>query len=129
MRSTAAITLAVQLLAGGAASAQPQDATSQDLTCMVVTMMFASQTTDPAMQQGATGGMAYYMGKLKGRDPNLDLKARFVAEANALVANPVRLKAEASRCGADMQTWGAETKEIGEALKAESRKLQGKPAT
>lgn len=129
MRWVIATALTVALSAAEDAKAQAPDGATSDLACMVVTMLAATRTTDANSKQGVMVGFGYYMGRLKGRDPGIDLKARLLAETRALVANPDRLKAEAIRCGADMQAWGRETKEIGEALTAEGRKIQGDPAT
>ncbi len=62
------------------------------------------------------------MGKIKAREPKIDLKTRLVAETKALLADTKRLQAECSRCGEDMKAWGRETQEIGEALKAAAPK-------
>lgn len=121
MRRTMTIALATFLAAAGAAVAQPRDAATDDLACMVVTMIAGSKVTDPAAKQGIMAGFGYYMGRLKGREPGIDLKTRLIVESKAMVADPVRMRTEATRCGADMQAWGRETKEIGQALIAEGR--------
>ena len=127
MRRLVPLALAAALAAPTTAPAQAADPIRDDLACMIIVTMFASRTEDAAARQGATTGFGYYMGRLKGRDPGIDLKDRLIAEARALIADPNRLRAEATRCGADMQAWGQETQEIGEALEAEGRRLRDRP--
>jgi hypothetical protein len=117
------------LLLGLAGAAHGQTTPSQDVACMVVTMFAANRLEDPKAKEGVVAGFAYYMGRAKAAEPGIDLKARLVAEARTLIADPERLRTEAARCGADMQAWGRETQAIGNALTEEGRRLQGRPPT
>jgi len=82
-----------------ATSARAQDAAAADLRCFVVALNAAA--SDDSTQKAAGTMMAvYYMGRLDGGTPNLDLKTRLVEEIRKMT--PERFKAEAMRCGADM---------------------------
>ncbi|MBL8773798.1 MAG: hypothetical protein JNK30_20600 [Phenylobacterium sp.] len=127
MRRLVPIALGCALCLPPPAVAQPADPARDDLRCMVIMTMFAARTEDPALRQGAVTGFGYYMGRLKGRDPSIEVKPRLIDEARGMMADAERVKAEAARCGGDMQVWGRETKEIGDALQAEGRRGPGAP--
>ncbi|MDZ4369976.1 MAG: hypothetical protein U1C74_00955 [Phenylobacterium sp.] len=111
------------------APARSQDAAAQDLACMAVTMLAGSRMTDSTAKEGVMAGFAYYMGRVKGREPGIDLRARLIAQTKRLLAEPDRLSSEAGRCGEDLKAWGLETRELGKALTEEGVRLQGPPAT
>ena len=111
--------LAALLLAAiaPAASAQPADPARNDLRCVIAVGMFAAQTKDQDSKVGSAAGLGFFIGRLKGREPGIDLKARVLAEAN-LLKSPADLQPDFPRCGAEMQAFGKESTELGDALKA-----------
>ncbi len=95
-----ALILAGALSLGAASTgARAQDANAADVRCLVVGLYTASG--NDADQR--TAGMmmtAYYLGRLDGRTPDLDLKTRLTDEVRRLTT--AQLQAEGARCSADM---------------------------
>jgi hypothetical protein len=109
--------LALAALAGPAFAA-PADtaAASRDLRCALVMAAMGAQATTPEMKQGAVGGVSYYLGRLQGREPDIDLPARITVEARMMQA--ADLGAAAQRCGEELKAFGVESQRVGAALKA-----------
>jgi hypothetical protein len=108
------------------AAADPTDASARDIRCFVAVAFASSLSQDPAMKANMGMGVTYYLGRLKGREPNIDLKARIVAEARRMEAGgPDLLRAEMSRCGRELVDMGRETQDVGSALET----LTPKPAS
>ncbi|MBW8815219.1 MAG: hypothetical protein JF588_17505 [Caulobacterales bacterium] len=109
------LSLALLAAPAHAAAADPA-AASKDLQCALVLAVMGAQATTPEMKQGAIGGVSYYLGRLKGREPDIDLPARVTAEAKAM--QPADIQAAGTRCGAELKAFGAESQTVGAALKA-----------
>lgn len=116
---------AAQAPTPAAPAADPSDAATRDIRCFVAVAFASSLTQDQAMKANMGMGITYYLGRLKGREPNIDLKARIVAEAQRMEAGGADLRAEMSRCGKELVDMGHETQDVGAALQA----LSPKPAT
>jgi hypothetical protein len=106
--------LATSLAATGAQAADTTDITS-DVRCMVVAAAMA-QNTDPKVQNAGLMAGLYYLGKLDGREPNLDLEARLKQELAQM--KPAEMVAEAQRCGAQLTARGKTVTDIGARLQA-----------
>ena len=102
MKRRHGLMLAAALSFGAASTgARAQDASAGDVRCLVVGLYTASG--NDADQR--TAGMmmtAYYLGRLDGRMPDLDLKTRLADEVRKLTT--AQLQAEGARCSADMTT-------------------------
>jgi hypothetical protein len=107
----AAAALAASLAATGAQAADTD--TTSDVRCMVVAAAMA-QNTDPNVQNVGLMAGLYYLGKLDGRDPRLDLEARLKQELAQM--KPAEMVAEAQRCGAQLTARGKAMTEIGARL-------------
>lgn len=127
-RSTAAIALA--LCVATPAVAQVDDAAARrDLRCVLVVGIIGGQVQasgSDSAKQGMMAGIGYYLGRLKGRDPAINLTARLTAEARGLKIGD--LQPEALRCGEELKQFGRESQEVGAALKALGAEA-GKTAT
>ena len=113
--------LALALAAGVAAFAGPaaaadEAAQTRDLRCVLVVAITGAQNPSPEAKQGLIGGIGYYMGRLKGRDPAIDLGGRLTALAKGL--QPETLRPDFARCGEEMKAFGVEAQEVGRALQA-----------
>ena len=108
-----AAALAASLAATGARAADT-DITS-DVRCMVVAAAMA-QNTDPKVQNAGVMAGLYDLGKLDGREPNLDLEARLKQELAQM--KPAEMMSEAQRCGAQLTARGKTVTEIGARLQA-----------
>ena len=102
-------------LAATGAQAADTDVTS-DGRCMVGAAAMA-QNTDPKVQNAGLMAGLYYLGKLDGREPNLDLEARLKQELAQM--KPAEMVAEAQRCGAQLTARGKMVTEIGARLQAQ----------
>ena len=119
LRPLAALLLAA-LAVAPPARAQPADPARNDLRCVIAVGLFGAQTKEEGPRAASATGLIFFMGRLKGREPGIDLKARVLAEAN-LLKSPADLQPDIARCTAEMQAFGRESTELGEALTAFAR--------
>lgn len=96
-----------------AAPAMAEDASSPDVRCLTIAALMVGNGGQ-AQQAGFVSAL-YYIGRLDGRSPGLDLKARILEEAQALT--PDKIEAERLRCSRQLQERGAALQTVGEALK------------
>lgn len=105
------------VLATAAAAAQPSPADMQDLRCIAAFATLASLTDKADDQEKMLVGMLYYVGKLDGRSPGIDM----AGPLKTLVTQPdylgKDLLADSERCGNEMKARGAELQKIGGAMK------------
>lgn len=95
-----------------AATAQ-SDETTNDIRCLVVGLNLAQSQN--AAARGASVLMAiYYMGRLEGRDPMLELDARITDEV--LKMSTLDVQSEARRCGGELKAKGEAIAEMGKKL-------------
>jgi hypothetical protein len=79
------------------------DPTADDLNCFVVSLQ-AMQSQDVTVRASGWAGQLYFLGKLNGRTPTLDLENRVLAEVPKMIG--ATLQAETKRCGAEMTARG-----------------------
>jgi len=79
--------------------ARAQDADSGDLRCFIVALTTAA-SDDASRRAAGTMMTVYYMGRLDGRTPDLDLKNHLVTEIRKMTSG--QLQVDAARCGAEM---------------------------
>jgi len=107
------LSMAAVLALATPAAAQDQ-ATRDDVRCLVLTFMMAGSANAQTQQQGFMGAL-YYLGKLDGRSPGLDLETRLRAEMPKMT--PDQIKAEAPRCGQELIVRGQQVTAMGARLK------------
>lgn len=105
------IAFLIMLLASSAARG---DAISDEVRCFIVSLQLM-QAVDPAQKLAGTVAQSYWMGRIDGHTPKIDLEASVLAEIPQII-KPGIFQAEAMRCGTEMQALGAEVKAIGESL-------------
>src|SRR5262249_8232268 len=71
--------------------------TDADLRCLAVALILIGQTQDPAQQQALNSAAIYYLGRLDGRAPEMDLEERLFGLLHDF--NAEQLAAERVRCG------------------------------
>lgn len=105
-------------LAGLAFPAAAQDAAlTADLRCAVAAVSLAgASANNPTLQQQATMAALYFIGKLDGHSPHLDLEAGLRTELAKM--SPQDMAAEGKRCGAQLMSRGQALQAIGEHFKA-----------
>jgi hypothetical protein len=88
-----AIALSVVLTTSAAA----EDAeTTNDLRCLVVASQM-SASDNPSLKASALPAWLYYLGRLDGHNPKLDLEKSLIAELSKMT--PQQLQAAAASCG------------------------------
>lgn len=110
----AAVGLALSLPAQ--AQESPSDA---DARCLLLAIGGAG-SRDPNVQQGSMLGMLYYLGRINGRTPALDLEAAVVRAMKSFRAEDAERESE--RCSEVMLKSGEELKRLADRLKAEAAK-------
>jgi hypothetical protein len=119
-----AATIGALALFGAPASAQPlsQDQEARDVRCLMAVVTASGvlmQQEDPRMKTLAlmTGMSAlYYLGRLEGRIPDNLLADRIKREVATM--DSAQLKAEALRCGKEVEAVGERMKVLGVDLQA-----------
>ncbi|GGD61067.1 hypothetical protein [Croceicoccus mobilis] len=99
-----------------AAQDKPADPQEADAVCLAFTALLAGQS-DEKLQAAGTMGTLYYIGKLKARDPDIDLTATMRGSVEALKTGNREMIAK--RCGMEFQQVGDELRQAGAALKSE----------
>jgi hypothetical protein len=108
-----AAALAAWAAASGVRAAD--DPGASDIHCLTVASILASNA-DPKIQNAGVMASLYFLGKLDGRTPTLDLESRLKDEL--LKYNPQDLQADATRCGGELAVRGKAISDIGARLKA-----------
>ena len=91
-----------------------QDADSlADIRCVAVGMHFAEA---PDSHQKSTGTLLvlYYMGRLDGRAPSLEIEKLLAAQIDKMTASDYNT--EATRCSQNLSAKGAQIKQLGEQM-------------
>ena len=98
--------------AGGVARAAAPDTTA-DLKCFVA-LSVVNDAADPDVTASIKLGRLYFLGRLDGAAPGMDLKKRFLDQAGKLSVNDV--KAQLARCGAILSARANVLQDIGRSL-------------
>jgi hypothetical protein len=107
---------ALAAAAAGPAAAQTEEA-GRDLRCLMVVAIYGAQQDTPEGKQAAASGFSYYVGRLKGREPDIDINARLRAEGRR-TSQLSQLRGDFTRCADEMQAIRGESQALGETLKA-----------
>jgi hypothetical protein len=119
-------TLLLGALALCSAQARAQDAdTTADVRCVIVGTRLLQQ---PGATEQSAGAMLtmYYIGRLDGRVPKLDLEEALIKEASIMTGSDYA--AEAKRCGASLTAKGQEITRIGKDMVEKGQKTSGEQA-
>lgn len=92
--------------------------TEADVRCLLLTLSGAA-SPDPNVQQGSVLGMLYYLGRINGRTPDLDLQAALAKSAKSFRAQDAERESE--RCSEAMLASGAELKRLADGVKPPAR--------
>jgi len=84
--------------------------TASDVRCLIVYMQISS-STDPKLQTAGLIGTMYWLGRLDGRAPDMDLESQIISELKTMVGE--RFRAEARRCGEILVVKGKATVDMG----------------
>lgn len=97
MRVPTILAVAATLSMAGAARAD-EWSTGADLRCVVA---FTALVNNPTYREAAASGIFYYVGRLEGRDPTLDLAKGLKQVRGAMMVS--QYAGEAQRCGAELK--------------------------
>lgn len=114
------LTVLVGALTLSSAQARAQDAeTIADVRCVIVGALLVQKDAT----QRSTGMMLsmYYIGRLDGRLPKLDLEELLIKEGNRMTASDIG--SEAKRCGASLADKGQELTRIGKDIVEKEKKM------
>ena len=104
---------AVALMCAGSvwAGAVRADDTSDDVKCLAVSLSMSSSQDQDVQSVGLLSTM-YWLGRLDGRSPDLDIEKQITDAAGAM--KPADMQAEAARCAAALKTRGEILNKMGE---------------
>jgi hypothetical protein len=97
------------------------DDTIADVRCIVVGMRF-SGLTDPNLKSAGTMLGLYYVGRIEGRTPKLDIEELLVSEAVKMTS--ADYGSEAQRCGGSLALKGQELTKIGNDLLKRAQEMR-----
>ena len=98
-----------------AAAPAPDPETRADLRCFIAISALTG-SEDAATQQAGMIGSRYFLGRIDGRSPGLDLENAIAAEAADM--DEAQQKALLESCGAQLAKRGSEVVAAGERLEA-----------
>jgi hypothetical protein len=118
--AASAAALSLLLVAGPAAQAA-DDPAEADFRCFAAMSQAGGGDTvaDDTRAQLASGAL-YFLGKLDGRDPDLDLE-NALAERAKTKMKPKQLRREMARCSAELKSRAQVLQEIGDSLRARAQ--------
>lgn len=116
-RSIAAMAALSVLMAAAPAAQAADDPTEADLRCFTAMSQAGGGDTvsDDTRAQLASGAL-YFLGKLDGREPDLDLESALAERAKKL--KPKQLRREMARCSAELKSRAQILQSIGDNLRA-----------
>ncbi|HEY1416064.1 MAG TPA: hypothetical protein VGF42_09305 [Caulobacteraceae bacterium] len=102
------------------ATSAAADDTTDDVRCLALAAALTANPSIDANEKSASQAVGiYYLGRLDGRTPGLDIKSRLIEQAKLMGAMSVdAIKAQAQVCGAAFGARGRALEELGDALKA-----------
>ena len=106
------------------AQAQAPDAeTTADIRCVVVGMRLAGMTDSTARSSGDMTAL-YYLGRLEGRAPKLDIESLMVEQISKMTSSDY--SSEAQRCGKGLTAKGKQITQIGKDMIERGQKMLDK---
>jgi len=125
MRNTL-LTVLVGALTLSSVQARAQDAeTIADVRCVIVGAKFGAMA-DPSQRSAGMMLSFYYIGRLDGRMPKLDLEELMIKELSTMTTSD--FGSEAKRCGASLTDKGQAISRIGKDIVERAQKMSGDQA-
>jgi hypothetical protein len=117
MKRVTCAALALALMAAAPARAEAPETTT-DLKCLVFSMSMGANA-DPSKAAIGAMAMLYFLGRLDGREPALNLETRLVQPDMQL--KPADFAQLGVTCGGMLQNRGAELTAMGERIQAKGK--------
>jgi hypothetical protein len=105
-----AVTVLLALGLSTPARADGAAATAADIRCLVAVVLSVTRNPSRPIPDWAPTAMAYYTGRIQGRDPSVELHTRLAKEVYA--ARESDQRTEAARCGAELAALSQEETDI-----------------
>lgn len=118
----AACALVITTASTMADDAALDDATVRDVHCFIVYMQMGANVQEPNLRMAMVMGSTYFMGKIDGRMPKLDLENAVLAESPKLAGDTYRTEVE--RCGQELQARGEAERAMGNDLQQKATQMQ-----
>ena len=101
------------------------DPNTDDVHCFIVAIRMAD-SQEPAIQTSGLMGQLYWMGKLDGRTPGLDMETAVMAELPKMLGD--LFQSESARCGKELRERGKAEVEMGKDMQKRAAEIlkQGK---
>jgi hypothetical protein len=119
-KSLLALAALMSLAPAAARADEPPTGGDKDVRCLVVAYALANGADASSKQIGAVA-FAYYLGRLDGRTPDLDLEARLRAAIPQVTADT--FQTQMAECAGPLRERLAQLRTIGDHLKDEADKL------
>jgi hypothetical protein len=113
--AVATFVMAVSIALATQALEDPTPSIDADTSCFVATLTML-ESPDPAVSAAGQVALMYWLGKIDGADPTLDLEVR-IAEIAPTMTREIVAR-ELIRCGGEMMARGREVQEMGARLAA-----------
>lgn len=113
LRGWAIMIMVTACVSVGAKARAENTATDADVQCIVVGARI-SESADPRQRTSGEMLLTYFLGRIDGRSPNVDLETLIVREARRM--SPADITRAAHRCGKEFSARGPEMVRIGKAL-------------
>lgn len=86
-----------------------------DLRCLVASLVLVN-STDAQERQAGMGSFSYWLGRVDGAEPNLDLEERIANLSQQMTSEDIAR--ELVRCGSELMARGQEVQRIGNRLQS-----------
>ena len=96
------------------------DETIDDVHCFIVAIRMAD-SKEPAIQTSGLMGQLYWMGKLDGRTPGLDMETAVMAELPKMLGD--LFQSESQRCGKELRERGKAEVEMGQDMQKRAAEI------
>jgi hypothetical protein len=121
------LTVLVGTLTLSSAQARAQDAeTIADVRCFIAGVLIVARTSDPTQRSAGMMLSLYYIGRLDGRVPKLDLEELVIKEVSTMTT--FDFSSEAKRCGASLTDRGQEITQIGNDMVERGKNMSSEQA-
>jgi hypothetical protein len=102
----------------------PEDESIADVRCVIIGVKIAA-SADSAQQSAGVMAALYYIGRIDGREPTLNIETVLAKEVVNMT--PTEFSSEAIRCGKHLTERGQEITKLGRDLAELAQKMPGKP--
>ena len=120
MQKCAKLSMLAAMLSMFSLGAEAQEVVNiADVRCVVVGMQLSGMTTSPKQSRGILLTL-YYVGRLNGRAPKLDIEGLIIAETGRMTDSD--FASEATRCEAGLAERGQQITQIGKDMMERDKK-------